>query len=299
MPYFTPRRRTAPAGRTIIGVIVLGLLWLTAMYFRWEIRAQWWAWQVRRAQTPAAQNYYTACLASIGNRALEAVAPLAADERAEVREAALRILRRCEGSRADRLLFTMLTDTNDDLVAMAAIELARRDRAGTVRLLIDRLASTRRSDDTAAPDARRVQRAALAALGRVGGPEAQAALLDALATADDPDLLAQAIDALGMLSCREAVPLIAARLRDDRLLTVRPASWNSAARAAAAVQRDLAARGIPPGALIEAAGAPVTVAGVAARTLRLLGEPATREAAAVGGPAASLPFGDAVDGRQP
>ncbi len=298
LPHFTSRRRTPSAARTLIAVATVALLWLTAMYFRWEIRAHWWAWQVRRAQTPAEQDYYTACLASIGNRALDAVAPLADDGRAEVREVALRVLRRCDDSRAGRLLVDMLADNDDGLVAMAAIELARRDRAGTVRLLIDRLPAAQPAGEQASPQARQAQRATLAALGRLGGPEAQTALLETLATADDPDLLAQAIDALGMLECREAVPLIAGRLNDRRPLTTRPASWNSAARAAAALRRDLASRGIRPDALLEAVGAPLTVAGVASRTLRLLGVPATREAASRDGPFTSVPA-DAADGLQP
>lgn len=262
-----PHGRTRP--RRWPSVLILALLvlgWGTAMLYRWELRSWWWAWQVTRAEAREQRDYYVACLASIGDRALVAVPVLLDDARPEVREAAATILRFCTSPRSAEYLLAVLDDADADVAALAATTLAQRpDRDQHVIRLSESLSRSRgdtRSWGTAV------------ALGRIGGPEAQAALLEALAQPCAPDVKAQLIDSLGLLGCREAIPLIEEAQGDPRPIGILPFAQRSAQRAVAALRGDLLARGTDPEQAIRAASSELTVAGVAAYWLRLLrGDP--------------------------
>ncbi|HON68870.1 MAG TPA: HEAT repeat domain-containing protein [Phycisphaerae bacterium] len=250
-------------GSFIAVLLLLVGVWVLAMLFRWEIRAQWWAWQAVRAETRETRDYYVVRLASIRDQSLPALARLIDDPRAEVREAAITVLRHCEGARGADCLLDLLADEEPDVAGLAATALAwRRDARQHVTTLQHVLS---RGDDPRAWGA-------AVALGRIGGPEAQAALCEAA----PPHVAAQVIDSLGLLGCREAVTLMMRARHDTRPIDVLPYSQMSAQRAIQALQGDLRSRGVDPASALASASSPATVAGVAEHWIRLLtGTPAS------------------------
>ena len=61
---------------TAVAIIILVLLWATAMLLRWEIRTQWWAYRLTKVETREDRLYYLTRLAAAGNRSLNAVSLL-------------------------------------------------------------------------------------------------------------------------------------------------------------------------------------------------------------------------------
>lgn len=277
MTAFTPEPevRDAQAGdarqprrgrhRTFVLLLVLVFVWSAAMVFRWELRAQWWAYQVTHAASPIERDYYVTCLASIGDKSERVLRRLMNDDRPEIREAAITILRFCAEPQAADRLFELLADENPDLAALAASTLAwRPDAQQHVPRLQEIL--------VASPVDARAWGCAVA-LGRIGGDQAEAALCNALTRACPPDVKAQVIDSLGLLGCRQAVPLITDALTDHRPIRVLPHSQLSARKAIQALHADIMAQGTDPATALAAVTAEPTVSGVAARWLPLLAEP--------------------------
>jgi HEAT repeat protein len=242
-------------------LLLLVGVWALAMFFRWEIRAQWWAWQATRAESRDARDYYVVRLASIRDKSLHALPMLIDDSRADVRESAITILRHCESARSADYLLDLLADEEPDVAGLAATALAwRRDARQHVPLL-ERILS--HADDPRAWGA-------AVALGRIGGLEAQSALCEALGRPGPPHVTAQVIDSLGLLGCREAVPLMMQARQDTRPISVLPHSQLSAQLAIRALQADLRSRGADPASALASASSPATVAGVAEHWIRLL-----------------------------
>lgn len=259
-----PRRRKRHRS---LFVLLLGLVivWSAAMVFRWELRAQWWAYQVTHATSPIERDYYVTCLASIGDKSENVLHRLTRDERPEIREAAITILRFCKQPQAADRLFELLADESPDLAALAASTLAWQPDA---QQHVPRL----RAALSANPVDARAWGCAVA-LGRIGGEQAEAALCDVLARSCPPDVKAQVIDSLGLLGCRQAVPLITDALSDHRPIRVLPHSQLSARKAIQALHADLVAQGTDPISALAAVTAEPTVSGVAARWISLLAEP--------------------------
>jgi hypothetical protein len=259
-PPATARPRNANRGMWIaIGVLVV--LWATAMLFRWEIRARWWGYRLAHAESPQSRGYYFACLASIGDRAVGAAGGLLRNPSPEIRMEAVGILHRCRSAKARGLLLEAMQDPDIDVREAAALGLALyHDHTALPELL--RMLKCDQQDTALA---------AAVALQRIGNPEATAALLKAAraGTAEGrfASVRAQAIDSLGLLDVREAVPVLIECLTDERPVTTQPAAERALRRAIEAMGADLAKQGIDPQSL--ASGRPpVTIADVAVRALR-------------------------------
>jgi len=264
--------RRRPGRRLVTVIVILAAVWVLALFYRMEIRAHWWVYRLRHVDSAQQRQYYLACLTSIGDESLTALPRLLDDPRAEVRLWGVRLLGGCPNERVRDLLLTRVADESDEVSAGAALELARRpDRLEVMPILCDRL----RSADS------RAARMAAAAIERIGGPQAEAVLLERLTTADDVDLLAQVIDSLGMLASRPAIPAFVSLLADQRAISTLPASQRRVKRVIARVQGQLTAEGIDPRAVLDATHSEPTIASVAARALFLItgvssGDPTTQ-----------------------
>ena len=265
-----PKPTTSRGRRaTLVAIVVLLSLWAAAIWFRMEIRAYWWAYRITQVEEPELRGYYAAGLSAIGNQALAALPRLLNDHRASIRLIGVRILRSCPDARSLDYLLARLSDPSIEVSDAAALQIVLRpDRLKAVPVLGAMV-------DGPTPTAA----AAMAALERIGGPQAERILRTRLSTAADPDVAAQAIESLGMLGCKAAEQAIRRHLDDNRRLTRPPASQRRAEQAIAAVQNQLATRGIAPEAVLAAARTDLTVSAVAARALAsITGRPA-------GGPA--------------
>lgn len=257
-PEAWPRRRVP----LIAIILVMVAAWSLVMIFRWELRAQWWAMQVTRVESQPERDFYITRLASIGDKSLRVLPALLNDSRPEIREAGVQILRYCEDERAGEYLIGQLRDPEPEVAMLAAGNLAWRPGASRyVSRLCESLRS--RKDDPAAWGI-------IVALGRIDGPEAEQALIEACEASRPPEIRAQAIDSLGMLGCKQAVPLVLEAMTDHRPLAVLPQSQLSARRAIGALGAQLAARGANPDQARASIATEPTVAGVAAHWYRLL-----------------------------
>lgn len=252
-------------------VLVFVLIWILIMAFRWQLRAQWWAYQVTQAETPEQRLFYTARLASIRDKSLGAIAPLLTDHPdRDIRIVATDILRYCESGRAVDILLTMLDDRDPEVAGIAATMLAWRSDAREYLPTLEKLWMT---------DAASRWGLAVAA-GRIGGSAAEQFLMAQLGRDLQPHVKAQAIDSLGLLGSRAAVPLMKEALADHREIDVPPFSQISAMRAASALSVQLASQGIDPASATRATTNAPTVADVATRWIDLLdNSPATRPTA--------------------
>lgn len=249
-----PRRN-----RRITALIVFGLLvlWLGVMWYRMEIRAQWWAWRITQVEDPALRGYYAACLSAVGDRSLGAVSRLLNDPRDSMRLIGVRVLRSCKNPRALRHLLQRLDDPSIDVSDAAALQIALRADAD------DSLPALQAMVSSNGP----ATLAALATLERIGGSQAEGILLGQLTSSEDPDVVAQAIDSLGMLGCQAAESAIRGRLNDTRPLCRLPATQRRAEQVAASLSGSLIARGVDPTGVAAASQTERTVAAVAARAL--------------------------------
>ncbi len=246
----------------LIAITILLLIWVVAMLFRMQIRAQWWSYRLTQVQSQDERAFYVARLASIGDRSLAALPRVLNHPCDEVREAGITILHYCPDDRARVLLLERLHDRNEDVGARAALELSRRKDSDEVMPMLRDVLLNRGDPHTGI--------AAAVALERIGGPDAEAILISALRQTEDANLRAQIIDSLGILGSRSAVPAITRCLSDDRPVTCLPASQRSAQRAIAALQGDLAGKGIDVPALLEANRRAATVSSTARRSIHLI-----------------------------
>ncbi len=246
----------------VVALLLLVVIWIVVMMFRWQLRAQWWAHQAIAADNAEQLDFYVTRLASIRDRSLRAVPALLDDERPEIRSAGITILRYCQSEAAAELLLKMVADDNPDVAASAATTLAWRH--GSTRY-VPRLEQMLNGTQNAGWGA-------AVALGRINSPEAEQVLLKALATEVEPNVKAQLIDSLGIAGCEKAVPLMESALTDSRPIEITPHSQASAQRAIAALQGDLVAKGADPQQALKAVSTSRTVSAVAEYWLRLLGE---------------------------
>ncbi|MGB9623727.1 MAG: HEAT repeat domain-containing protein [Phycisphaerae bacterium] len=252
--------------RMWIIIAALVVLWAAAMLFRWEIRARWWGYRLAHTDSPASRAYYFACLASIGDRAVGTAGRLLRNPSPEVRLEAVGILHRCRSERAGALLLQAMGDGDADVREAAALGLALHHDKAAMPSLLEML----RSDDAD------TALAAAVAMQHIGTPQAAAALVETVRTRAvgerSATLRAQAIDSLGLIGDRQAVPALIECLTDERPVTTRPAADRALLRAIEAIGPDLARQGLDPKSLA-AMPAPVTVADLAARALqRITGE---------------------------
>ena len=248
----------------VSALALLVLLWLLAMFFRMELRAQWWAYRLTRAAGVADRQYYLVRLAAIGDESLGAVGRLLGDSRAEVRSMGITVLGYCKGPAASEFLLAALGDADPEVAATAALELALRPEAAA---LVPRLAAILEGGGSAPAWG------ACVALERMGGPAAEQVLLTALPKVSDADVRAQIIDSLGMLGSKAALPALRGMLADRRPISRLPASQGGALRAIGALQGRLASKGVDIKALAEASRSDRTVASVATRALGMISPP--------------------------
>ncbi|MBI4581469.1 MAG: HEAT repeat domain-containing protein, partial [Planctomycetes bacterium] len=242
----------------VVILLLLALIWLLVMVFRWELRAQWWAYQVTQAESREQREFYVTRLASIRNKSLHAVSTLIEHPSPEVRDAGVTVLRYCDDEEAAERLFGLLSDPSPDVAAAAATTLAWRSESARY---VPRLAGW--LQDRSSP-----RWGVAVALGRLGGSLAEESLEEALAIPCEPDVRAQIIDSLGLLGCTRAVPLIIDALADDRPVETLPHSLQSAKRALEAVRGQVPATSFDWDAAEQQVVAPQTVAAVAAHWIR-------------------------------
>jgi len=221
-----------------IGAFIL--LWSVAMFYRMEIRAYWWAYRLAHATSIQDRIYYFSCLASIGDSMTGAVGSLLKNPSVDVRRQGAALLLRCRNDPAKALLLQAIHDTDREVRESAALGLALHyDQAALPELL--RLVQ---SDDESAA------LAAVVALERIGGDEAAEALTQIVRGPSSPQMIAQAVDSLGLLGWRPSVPVLIDRLADDRPLTTRPVADRKAQQAIQHVQGELMRKlGVDPAAI--------------------------------------------------
>ena len=235
-----------------IAIIALLLIWSIALFFRWELRAWWWTHQLKQSSTPEERAFYLARIASINDAriAWTAASKLQNDPRPEVRAAAVVILR--QHTKHMKAAFQLVNSLRDDdplIVMDAAVAIAESPHAAKfIKAFGSNLKYTKGN----------IAWGAAAALGRIGGPEAEQVLIDALTGPDtstepdtlaeplEPDVKAQVIDSLGFLGCKRAIPLMIEAIDDDRPISRKPQSQLSAERAIAALAGQLPNLGINP-----------------------------------------------------
>lgn len=250
-------------------IVILLVGWLLVMFYRMEIRAHWWAYRLQHADSVEQRQYYFSCLASGGDKSLAALPRLLDDPRAEIRVLGVRLLRWCPSERARDLLLTRVKDESDEVAMQVTLELAKRSDRFEAIPILEEMAQTADS---------RTACIAVAAIERIGGPQAEAVLLKQLTKTNDVDLLAQVIDSLGMLASREAVPTLVSLLDDQRAISTLPISQRRAQWAITKAQGQLTAKGIDPQDVLDATHCEATIASVAARALFLItGESYTGE----------------------
>jgi len=247
--------------RIVTAIAILTAVWGVVMLYRMEIRAHWWAYRLQNANSAEQRQYYFACLASIGDKSLTALPQLLNDPRAEVRLCGVQLLRWCPSEQARELLLAHIADESDKVSSRAALELARRPDCNEAIPILEDMIRTSKP---------RAACMAVAAIERIGGPQAEAALLRQLDTADEPDQLAQVVDSLGMLASRPAIPALVGLLADERAISILPVSQRRIERVINEMQGQLTAQGIDPKAVLDATHSEATVASVAKRALRLI-----------------------------
>jgi len=247
--------------RTIIIIATMAMVWFVFMFYRMEIRAHWWAYRLRHAQTAAEKNYYTAGLAAIGDTSLSIIPSLLADESSEIRLRAIDILRYCPAAQGRLALLRALEDPDERVSLSAALTLARRiDGINALDSIEKMLRSDRESTACAA----------VVAIERIGGIKAESMLLQYLDVIQEPDLVAQIADSLGILGSQKALPQLKFLLGDHRPVTIPPASWRRAAEALSHLRNDMATRGLIADTLPDGLAEPTDVAAVAQRALHLI-----------------------------
>lgn len=257
-----PPPRGAARRRTGIAIAALAVLWLGAMAFRWEIRTRWWAYRLTRTTDPQQVDYYLVRLHAVADRAVGAAGALLAHPSPEVRRNAVSILQRSRQDRARDLLLRAFGDPDADVREAAALGLALQ---GSHAALPELLRMIRSADEARA-------RAAVTGLQHLDDPRAVEALIEAARTHVSAEVRAQAIDSLGLIRCRQAVPVLIEALDDGRPIRTAAASDRALRRALHTMGPVLVRHGMDP-ASVATAPAPMTVAELAARALsRITGE---------------------------
>lgn len=175
------------------------MLWLAAILSRNTIRTHWWAYRLASTASPVERLACFQRLASLGDRALPAVAGLLASDDAELRSFAVGVLHHARSDRAFELLLAACRDVNPDVARLAVGGLVIREDEQSVKALT----ALAESDD------RRRAMIAAAALGDIGSDSARRTLTALLRSSPHPGVRVEAITGLEALQAREAIdPLI-------------------------------------------------------------------------------------------
>jgi hypothetical protein len=217
-------------------VLLLAALWCLAMLYRMEIRAYWWAYQLTKADTPHEKRYYLLCLAGAKESAFGAVKGLARDADPRTRELGVAALSQCRGPKVEQVLIDLLSDPDEDVADAAALSLTDPAR-GNAFALVPRLEAILARGGQAG-------RHTIVALQRIPGQQNETILIGALSPVRDPDLVAQLLDSLGMIGCRQAAPSMIAFLEDTRSLGPMLYSERAAVRALAGARDQFSAKGL-------------------------------------------------------
>lgn len=241
-------------------IVALVFVWAGVLILRTPIQARYWAWQLARSGEPAAQRYYFGRLASLADRCVPAVARLLDSDRADVRNTGAMLLHYARTDESRALLLRCLSDQDAEVRRTAAMGLALDDSPEVLDVLRANLSDA--DESTAA--------LAAAALGRMGGDRALAALLSALRQETRLSVKAEIIDGLGQIRSTDAVRLLVEALSDDRPLFEPTSSDRLAIRALEAVSTRLAEAHPASEPATLALQTPATVSELAARSLRLI-----------------------------
>lgn len=247
---------------TLIVVAALVAVWGLSMLYRMEIRAFWWGRQLARSQTPEEKHYYLLCLASIKDKALGTGVRLSRSADPGVRELSVAVLGNCKGHEAERILLGLLADASEEVGDAASLAIADPRRGNNLALLPEIAGVLHRGGHAA--------RRAVVSIQRIPGDQSESILVDALSRTENPDLLVQIVDSLGMMASRRAVPRMIPLLEDTRPITHAPYSERAAARALVGARLQLAAKGLDSGTVLAAMPHSRTVADVALRSLQII-----------------------------
>jgi len=244
--------------RTKIGIVVLAAVWVGLMAFRTPLRARWWAWRLRRTDSPVARGHYFARLVALREDAVSAVAPLMDDPSPQVRALGAAVLKFAGGRRACELLRSALHDSDTTVRQIAAIGLAMHQDPRAM----DELRKLLASDDPAEAAA------AVVGLGRIGGEQAVALLIRTVRRHPAVEVRAQAMDELSRLRARQAVPVLIELLDDLTPLPSQPLFDPAMEQVRGLMQQGTSAGRAEMGPRMPALTWPGTLADQAARALR-------------------------------
>lgn len=175
------------ARRARWGIALLVALFLITLWQRDTIRAHWWATRLMATDDLAARGQYLSFLATVGDKATGAVWRLARDDRPDVRILAVMSASRLARLTSNRVLATLLMDSDVDVREAAGRTLAFELRSEALNLLSNvardadsgvaasAVASLSRINDPAVPDW-------LALAGSHASPKVRAQMIESSTT---------------------------------------------------------------------------------------------------------------------
>ena len=102
----------------LVGLLLLGGLGL--VWLREPIRVKWWEGRLRRASSPAEQQYYLHLLSTGGRPALAAARSLLEDSNPAMRLLGVEVLTGMSGESASKLLRSVVREPGSDVSRTAA-----------------------------------------------------------------------------------------------------------------------------------------------------------------------------------
>ena len=186
-------------------VAVFVAAWLAVVVFRDPVRVKWWELRLRSADTDTKRSYYVNLLSSAGTLALPAARSLIEDEDVAIRSLGVAVLTRIADETAGVLLRTALTDSVEQVRAMAVVGLAMRRDPAILAELETMVGS--QNHETAL--------VAVHAYGEFDCATAVGPLSRAARTHSLPLVRAQSVEELGALRCAGAVPALIDSLGDN------------------------------------------------------------------------------------
>ncbi len=213
------RRRGAHLSR--LAVLLTVAACAAALFFRTELRARYWAWQIARADDDSARARYLAALCGAGERGRWGISALLAADDPALRQAGLLAAQRIDAAWPTERFMHHLQDPDPAVQELAAVSLAIRQHEAALPAL-KWLFQT--GDESTAS-------AAAVALEQLGTPGAVGALTELAAERHGVARQAALVDALSGIGRPGCVPGLLLSLGDHRV-TTRPTRSDVLARAA-------------------------------------------------------------------
>lgn len=161
------RRRVSPSTAVIIAMV---LAWGGVILSRNVIRSYWWAFRVTQVESADDRLVYFHRLASLGNRGVPAVDRLLEHLDPGIRSLGVGVLHQTSSAAGLSRLIAACDDADVDVRRLAILGLAHREQADAIEPLIEMM---RTADE-------RTAMIAVSAIAAVGGPRAEALLVQAV-----------------------------------------------------------------------------------------------------------------------